>query len=213
MQPEASSCPSEQLRLNLSVPVTDQPNRLGVLAGDLQGFPNGRRLADDVVDIELQALVGAAQTGKIVDALAAGDKVDANDQDFSDDFPYVALPNGVAVNSSAGGNAGPAAGNADPDTDPGTGDMDGGDTDGGDTDGGVQPPADDSGDESPDPSLSPAGFAGDRGTLSSGVGLSAVGVATLSALVALFLIGWRRRWWQQATMRYGRGVALAGGPQ
>jgi Domain of unknown function (DUF4331) len=57
--------PSEMLRLNMSVPVTAQPNRLGVLAGDLQGFPNGRRLTDDVLDIELQALEGAAQAGKL----------------------------------------------------------------------------------------------------------------------------------------------------
>ena len=64
-----------------------------MLAGDLQGFPNGRRLADDVLDIELQALEGAAQTGKLVDALAAGDKVDANDNPFGGTFPYVALPN------------------------------------------------------------------------------------------------------------------------
>ena len=48
-----------------------------MLAGDLQGFPNGRRLTDDVVDIALQAVEGAAQTGKLVDALAAGDTVDA----------------------------------------------------------------------------------------------------------------------------------------
>ncbi len=100
--------PSEMLRLNMSVPVTAQPNRLGVLAGDLQGFPNGRRLTDDVLDIELQALEGAAQTGKLVDALAAGDKVDRNDNAFGAAFPYVALPNGIAVNqqssvSGAGG--------------------------------------------------------------------------------------------------------------
>jgi hypothetical protein len=55
--------PSEMLRLNLSTPVTGQPNRLGVIGGDLQGFPNGRRLTDDVVDISLQAVAGAAQTG------------------------------------------------------------------------------------------------------------------------------------------------------
>ncbi|GIE96608.1 DUF4331 domain-containing protein [Paractinoplanes rishiriensis] len=101
--------PSEMLRLNLSVPVAGQPNRLGVLGGDLQGFPNGRRLTDDAVDIELQAVVGAAQTGKLVDALAAGDKVDANDQQFGDRFPYVALPNGVAVNTAGGGSGAPAA--------------------------------------------------------------------------------------------------------
>ncbi|WP_305785703.1 DUF4331 domain-containing protein [Symbioplanes lichenis] len=85
--------PSEMLRLNLGVPVTDQPDRLGVLKGDLQGFPNGRRLADDAVDISIQAVEGAAQSGKLVDALAAGDKVDVNDNDFGDSFPYVALPN------------------------------------------------------------------------------------------------------------------------
>ncbi|WP_435839736.1 DUF4331 family protein, partial [Streptomyces anulatus] len=34
-----------------------------VLGKDLAGFPNGRRLNDDVVDIELQALEGAARTG------------------------------------------------------------------------------------------------------------------------------------------------------
>jgi len=94
--------PSEMLRLNLSVPVSKNPNRLGVLGGDLQGFPNGRRLADDVVDIELQALEGAAQTGKLVAALAAGDKVDANDNAFGTTFPYIAVPNTVAVNAKAG---------------------------------------------------------------------------------------------------------------
>jgi hypothetical protein len=93
--------PSEMLRLNLSVPVSKNPNRLGLLGGDQQGFPNGRRLTDDVVDIELQALEGAALTGKLVDALAAGDKVDANDNAFSGQFPYVALPNTAAVNAKA----------------------------------------------------------------------------------------------------------------
>jgi hypothetical protein len=98
--------PSEMLRLNMRVPVTAQPNRLGVLAGDLQGFPNGRRLADDVLDIELQALEGAAQTGKLVDALAAGDKVDRNDNAFGATFPYVALPNGIAVNQQSASSGG-----------------------------------------------------------------------------------------------------------
>ena len=96
--------PSEMLRLNLGVPVTAQPNRLGVLANDLQGFPNGRRLTDDVVDIGLQALEGAAQSGKLVDAIAAGDKVDANDNEFANTFPYLALPNGVGVNTQNKGN-------------------------------------------------------------------------------------------------------------
>ncbi|MFC4535838.1 DUF4331 domain-containing protein [Sphaerisporangium dianthi] len=90
--------PSEMLRLNMAVPVTRAPNRLGVLAGDLQGFPNGRRLGDDVVDISLQAVEGAALTGKLVDALAAGDKVDANDRPFQAKFPYIPLPGSAAVN-------------------------------------------------------------------------------------------------------------------
>jgi hypothetical protein len=94
--------PSEMLRLNLSVKPTAKPNRLGVLGGDLQGFPNGRRLTDDVVDIELQALEGAAQTGKPVAALAAGDGVNANDNPFGKSFPYVALPNEGAVNKGGG---------------------------------------------------------------------------------------------------------------
>lgn len=105
--------PSEMLRLNLSIPPAATPNRLGVLGSDLQGFPNGRRLTDDVLDIELQALVGAAQTGQLVDALAAGDGVDANENAFGDTFPYVALPNSSSVNGGAA--AAPAApGSADP---------------------------------------------------------------------------------------------------
>ncbi len=91
--------PSEMLRLNMSTPVTRSPNRLGVLAGDLQGFPNGRRLTDDVVDIEIQAVVGAALTGKLVPALAKGDRVNGNDVRFDDRFPYVGLPSNRAVNS------------------------------------------------------------------------------------------------------------------
>jgi hypothetical protein len=97
--------PSEMLRLNLGVAPTAKPNRLGVLGGDLQGFPNGRRLADDVIDISLQAVEGAAQAGKLVDALAAGDKVNANEVGFENSFPYVALPHDAAVNTAGDGKA------------------------------------------------------------------------------------------------------------
>ncbi|WP_336208297.1 DUF4331 domain-containing protein [Nonomuraea sp. LPB2021202275-12-8] len=88
--------PAEMLRLNTSIPPTKDPNRLGVLAGDLQGFPNGRRLVDDVVDIELQAVAGAAQSGKLVPGLT--DKVDKNDKPFGQVFPYIPLPSNVSVN-------------------------------------------------------------------------------------------------------------------
>jgi LPXTG-motif cell wall-anchored protein len=104
--------PSEMLRLNTQVPPAASPNRLGVLAGDLQGFPNGRRLGDDVIDISLQAVEGAAQSGKLVDALAAGDKVNANEVSFESSFPYVALPNTNSVNAGGGGQQAAAAAQA-----------------------------------------------------------------------------------------------------
>ncbi|MDQ1723978.1 MAG: hypothetical protein QOG52_1006 [Frankiaceae bacterium] len=94
--------PSEELRLNMGVAVAATPNRLGVIGGDFQGFPNGRRLTDDVVDIALQAVEGAAQTGVIVQPLAAGDAVNANDKAFGATFPYVALPNENSVNNVMG---------------------------------------------------------------------------------------------------------------
>ena len=54
-----------------------------------------------MIDIGVQAFEGAAASGKIVEALATGDKVDANDQPFEANFPYVGLPrNGTAVNAS-----------------------------------------------------------------------------------------------------------------
>src|SRR3954454_6687772 len=92
--------PSEELRLNMSVQPAAEPNRLGLLAGDTQGFPNGRRLTDDVIDIALQVLEGAAVTG-VVAPLAAGDGVNTNDIAFSNTFPYLALPQDTAVNQSA----------------------------------------------------------------------------------------------------------------
>ena len=52
--------PSDMLRLNVAIPpTTSNPNSLGVVGGDLAGFPNGRRVFDDVVTIELQAIAGA----------------------------------------------------------------------------------------------------------------------------------------------------------
>ena len=62
-----------------------------MLGGDTQGYPNGRRLTDDVVDIELQALEGALPPySRNVSAI--GDGVNANDASFSGSFPFVALP-------------------------------------------------------------------------------------------------------------------------
>jgi hypothetical protein len=57
----ASVTPSEMLRLNTGTPPTPpaKQNDLGVLGGDLAGFPNGRRPYDDVVDITLRVAEGA----------------------------------------------------------------------------------------------------------------------------------------------------------
>lgn len=98
---QAAMVPAEVEHLNMGVAVTPQPNRLGVLAGDFQGFPNGRRLTDDVVSIELQALEGAAQQlpVAIVKALAAGDGVNKAGKDFTAQFPYAPSPYESAVNA------------------------------------------------------------------------------------------------------------------
>jgi hypothetical protein len=91
--------PSEQLRLNMSIPPTANPNRLGVLKKDLQGFPNGRRLADDVLDVTVQAAEGVLLPGHPAAVDGLSDAVDANNVPFRNVFPYVALPNMVAVNT------------------------------------------------------------------------------------------------------------------
>jgi len=81
---------ADELRLNLSIPPTaaDKMNRLGVLGGDLAGYPNGRRLEDDVVDISERAVGGVL----IGHSLPLGDGVDANDVPNLHAFPYEADP-------------------------------------------------------------------------------------------------------------------------
>ncbi len=94
---------ADLLRLNTGIaPTADvgEGDRLGVLNGDLAGFPNGRRLEDDIVDIDLRAF--AEGYGSFLHGLLGlpnrspnnllGDGVDANDRMFRADFPYVATP-------------------------------------------------------------------------------------------------------------------------
>jgi hypothetical protein len=85
--------PADMLRLNVAIPLTASPSRLGALAGDNQGFPNGRRLADDVVDIALRVAAGVLVQGfnREPNNLLT-DGVDANDKLFLSTFPYVPLP-------------------------------------------------------------------------------------------------------------------------
>ena len=90
--------PSEMLRLNMAVPPAAEPNSYGVIAGDVAGFPNGRRLTDDVVDIAIQVVEGAAITGELNPGLTTLDSVNVNDVEFGTVFPYLALPHVGAVN-------------------------------------------------------------------------------------------------------------------
>lgn len=85
--------PAEMLRLNLTTPPCEQGScpdysSLGVIGGDVAGFPNGRRLADDVVDISLQVVEGEL----IGNSNDLGDGVNGDDKAFSQTFPYVTLP-------------------------------------------------------------------------------------------------------------------------
>jgi hypothetical protein len=101
--------PAEMLRLNTSTPVTAAAaqNPLGVAGGDLAGFPNGRRPADDVVDLSLRVAMGALcvltgatdtlQVGcKPSDAPAGGlaltDGVRKTAGNYGSTFPYLTTP-------------------------------------------------------------------------------------------------------------------------
>jgi hypothetical protein len=97
---------ADVLRLNMAVPPTPTPNNLGAVGGDLGGFPNGRRIADDVVTIELKAIAGA--TYPLIDPTFTPDAAvgivdqglttNANDQSakgtehYLPHFPYLGTP-------------------------------------------------------------------------------------------------------------------------
>jgi hypothetical protein len=82
---------ADLLRLNTGVAPTapGHAKRLGLLAGDGAGFPNGRRLADDVVDIVLRVAVGG---------VLAGNKCGPSNTTSCNVFPNNVLGDGVNVN-------------------------------------------------------------------------------------------------------------------
>jgi hypothetical protein len=124
----------DMLRLNMAVPATDRDDpafsSLGLIQAavlgltdpqyasnaelefipNMDGFPNGRRLEDDVTRIELQAVSGVAlaaiglwyddydpETGNpvtqdLLDVLTYSTGVEENDKPFQSKFPYVAAP-------------------------------------------------------------------------------------------------------------------------
>lgn len=93
-RPAGDPVPSDMIRLNTSTPVcTSGCSTLGVIGGDLQGYPNGRRLTDDVVDISERVIAGVLVSGyNISPNNALGDGVNEAAGTFSGTFPYLATP-------------------------------------------------------------------------------------------------------------------------
>jgi hypothetical protein len=97
---------ADLMRLNVAIPPARDPNNLGLLGGDLAGFPNGRRVFDDVLTVELRAIAGATYplidksfkpddaVGVISDGTSAGPKdLTANGTlTYLDKFPYLGTP-------------------------------------------------------------------------------------------------------------------------
>lgn len=91
----ANVVPSEQLRLNMGIPPATSPDPMGVLRGDVAGFPNGRRVGDDVTDIVLQAAAGATPltpSFNVAPNNTLGDGVNRNDVPYLPVFPYLGVP-------------------------------------------------------------------------------------------------------------------------
>jgi hypothetical protein len=90
--------PADMLRLNLAIPPAKTPNMFGLLGGDPAGFPNGRRVTDDVLTIELRAIAGV--TLPLVDktftpdgaAAKVSDNVTPAADRFISSFPYLGVP-------------------------------------------------------------------------------------------------------------------------
>jgi hypothetical protein len=91
---------ADMLRLNTAIKPAAKPNILGVIGGDLAGFPNGRRVFDDVVTIELRAIAGV--TFPLVDKTFTPDKAAGQVTDglapssvsapYLSQFPYLGVP-------------------------------------------------------------------------------------------------------------------------
>ena len=91
---------ADLLRLNMAIPPAPAPNIFGILGGDLAGFPNGRRVVDDVFTIELRALAGVtiplvdpsytpdAAASAVTDGLTPSNI----DSPFLTSFPYLGIP-------------------------------------------------------------------------------------------------------------------------
>ncbi|MBV9819049.1 MAG: DUF4331 domain-containing protein [Solirubrobacterales bacterium] len=89
---------ADELRLNMAIPPSKSPNPLGLLGNDLAGFPNGRRVFDDITSVELRAIAGA--TYPLVDhsytpdaaASLLTDGLDPSSTSYLSQFPYLGTP-------------------------------------------------------------------------------------------------------------------------
>ena len=84
---------ADMLRLNMAIPPTASPNPLGVIGGDVAGYPNGRRVFDDTVAISLRAVAGALYP--LIDSAFTPDEAATgladgtnNDKQYLATFPY-----------------------------------------------------------------------------------------------------------------------------
>jgi hypothetical protein len=97
---------ADQLRLNTAIKPAANPSNLGLLGGDVAGFPNGRRVFDDVATIELRAVAGAtlplvvpaftadAAAGAVTFGLTTGgsDLTASHTEHYLTSFPYLGTP-------------------------------------------------------------------------------------------------------------------------
>jgi hypothetical protein len=89
---------ADLMRLNMAIPPSEKPSLLGLLGGDAAGFPNGRRVFDDTVTIELRAIAGV--TYPLIDpkfkpdaaASAVTDGLTPGADRYIDHFPYLGVP-------------------------------------------------------------------------------------------------------------------------
>jgi hypothetical protein len=106
-RPAGDPQPAEMLRLNTSVAPTafGEQDRLGLLAGQDDGYPNGRRVGDDVIDIALRAVAGGTPFTpdfNVAPNNALTDGANSNDRPYLTSFPYLATPHqGYDLNNPA----------------------------------------------------------------------------------------------------------------
>ena len=100
---------ADVLRLNMAIPpTTSNPSNLGLIGGDAAGYPNGRRVFDDVVTIDLRAFAGVtlplvdpsytpdAAAGLVTDGLtsSATDTTAKGTETYPSTFPFLGVPHG-----------------------------------------------------------------------------------------------------------------------